>query len=1734
MKKRTILIVIIVVVLGAISVAAYWYVRSNTGPRLLNRAHLAMKAQNFKKAADLAAEYVAEEPGDWNGHQTLGLARLHMGLYLEARKAFEAAMKVAPAKEPAPLLSLADTYSLPARRTLGRAQGIGGSDAKPLDIEQFTEAIEQLDKANRSLEGLEIDDKRALLDAKQHIGLNHMATALAWRQRRLRIDQEEKIARKAGDTATADRKAVYREGAQASADKASVEAIKVLLVVVRKDPTRSAAAQGLVEVCTAWDNKEYMGKVTEVVMGSRGTLPLAAMRLAYHHLRSRVADEPTEQRRRRWREFGRVVNGLLADYPDDVEMQLASATVAMELGDIKAARATCSGILARHKGHDEGRLLLARIILAEEGLKTRAEQRDYSQAIVILRDLTYANPGWDEAHYHYGLANNASGVAASEVLDALNAFDTLKKLKGQLEATGDVLTKAERAELEGRIGALQARCDKEELVDRYKKLDAQRDGLESRRNILKSTAQRAMRRAVEINPRHFAARTFLVLSLGGEGFGQQALHDASEYHKQDPANGAAIRLYFDTAVRSDQPELARSILAGVPHSIDDAIARIKNLQDDIPKRRAAEEQAAAAVKAAKQGGTQKARYDAQQKLKAAKLDLGKAKVNLSEAQRDLERFRDPRLLRVVAEGYLLLRRRHLAAAEKELDDARKADPPREPDKLFVSRQQSQAKDMQNGAIDALTRAAKCTATTAAGHLAVARALIEIEQGTKAAKILEDGLKKNDDQPELHYMLGQVYRQNGQMLQAIERFEAAVRLDSEDTRYGLALARALFDSGDLSSAQGVLESLDASDVDSRLLRLEIALARGESASARDVLEQFSGDERVNRARALMHYDNGELSKCIDVCTRELESNPVDYPLRMLRAQAYNQVGRKDDCRKELETVLQAMPDQISIYYRYAGVLASEMPLPEVEKALTRLPRAKAELVDLTMAWLMEQAGDFKSAVTVYQRVLGRDDVPAFYRNRTRLLKARALGRMGQVDQALGELDALAGEDRWDRAAVAGKVEALMRAGRNDEALAALGQLREILTKARNAPGLLRLVRTYLRLQGSDEALAICEQIKKLKPNDTSPYMLQAEVLRVVGKREGALSAVTEASKLRPADMEIQLALARELDALNRPRQALDVLARLDRTGPDGKVRALYGRARLLTQWGLAAPAADAFERLGRLGHESSPDIQVSLGLALAQLGRAEDARKRLESVTIHAPQYVAARLILARIASSPVDKLNILTALDIDKPGRSDVLAQRMGVLMGEKKHGEALEAFSVFMRRKKINETSQLRRVSFLALTCVIETGLAKAASDFAGRNARQSGSPYWRRVAVLLGIDADPDGASKLLEGVERMDLNDVYLGIALAASRQDELAVRTWMDRADRLTEAMAAANPPQRIYPRYLLLSALAAGQIDKARKALAAFSSSTGIDRAAAEELVANTPDDAGARAEAIVLLKATLAVDFGLGDLGRKWAAAAMSSRPRCQWAAILAFRTDPGPEACRKFLDALHPKDCTAALTMKAYILGHEHKYAEAADVYRALAEKHPDSTQMALDHAAAVEKAGRLEEALVLYQKVQARESHPLAANNGAYLMTQLHPTDVKRVTEAYKWMDETVKSHPRMSAFRETRGYLAFLLGKGDQARADIREAIKGLTESPDAHYHLGLVESDAGDLEMARWHFEASVSSCRAIEDRGDEPTAAESNAARLAAKALVAVRGKEQTSRPSHTAPAGAAAGGGGAK
>ena len=81
-----------------------------------------------------------------------------------------------------------------------------------------------------------------------------------------------------------------------------------------------------------------------------------------------------------------------------------------------------------------------------------------------------------------------------------------------------------------------------------------------------------------------------------------------------------------------------------------------------------------------------------------------------------------------------------------------------------------------------------------------------------------------------------------------------------------------------------------------------------------------------------------------------------------------------------------------------------------------------------------------------------------------------------------------------------------------------------------------------------------------------------------------------------------------DAEQKPLQAMDVLAQLEKLGETGRAEALFREGVMFGLWGVQEEAAQRFERLAKLGYAGDPRLRLALGRAFAHLGQTARARE----------------------------------------------------------------------------------------------------------------------------------------------------------------------------------------------------------------------------------------------------------------------------------------------------------------------------------------------------------------------------------------------------------------------------------------------------------------------------------------------------------------------------------------------
>ena len=1036
-------------------------------------------------------------------------------------------------------------------------------------------------------------------------------------------------------------------------------------------------------------------------------------------------------------------------------------------------------------------------------------------------------------------------------------------------------------------------------------------------------------------------------------------------------------------------------------------------------------------------------------------------------------------------------------------------------------------------------------------LAKAESLLE-KHPSEAEKLLVDELVRTPNHPTVCYLLGKIYTNTRRKMQAADLFRAALATDKQSLACRLALADVLMDLNDLTQCEAVLGQIDASNVEANFLRVRLALAQG-----KQVPDLLVDTRQSGRSLALVCLRSGQPQKCIDVCLAELGKKPGDRDTLFILGQAYLAAGEahlaaskadlaagkadladlaageKSKCLEQWKKLLAAAPERTQTYFSLADVWALDLPPAEVEKNLKALPDAKAEMVEFAMGRLYDRRGEFDLSGATYGRMVERAGLAEEVRNQARLLQARSLAAAGQGAGAIAILDGLAKSTipALREQALAAKVGLLISTGQKPEAVAALQQLAGIAI-ARKDPDLAGMIANqYVRLQEPDKALSLCDQVQGLYPDDPRPYQMRASAIIAIGKPEQAVPLLEKAIALRPGDMGGYTMLSELHAGLQQPRAALDVLRKMEALGSAARIRSLMEQGRLLAQWGLYAQAVDRLNQVAQGGQAQMPFLQLQLGQAYGSLGQVEQARVCLKTISPAAPEYVVAQQALADLETTDPGRLAVLEELSKAYGGHSAVVAQKIAVLLRLNKAQEAVKEVVAFVDQLGPNRPvppDMARR----GLEAFLAAKDLKSASEFASRIAREGRLSAWRQIAVVLGMDSDAKAAMALIGPPEKAGPLDAALAVVLLAQSGDSAGAAKWLDRLDQAGADLAKQSPRLRSrVQQYQVLANLGVNRVPQAKAVLAEFKPDLNLADTpyAAAEIVARAQGGASVAKEAAKILRASVALDLGLQEQAGAWAMEALVAETKSQWAAAVIQQTHPDGPTRQKMIEMLQPKDCVVARLLQASLQMYEKKYAPAAEAYALAAAADKGNIGLSLYQAMAVEQAGRLEEALGLYKVVLDATGDPYAANNAAYLTTQLAPKDAKQLEEAGKWLEAAVKALPGNPSFRDTLGWVNFLLGKNDRARQEVGTALPLMADSAEVHYHAGAIAAKDGDDDLARWHLQAAVSAAESHKAKGQPLNVSEEKAAQLAQQSLVELEKKKPTSATSQAAASASAPG-----
>jgi tetratricopeptide (TPR) repeat protein len=161
-----------------------------------------------------------------------------------------------------------------------------------------------------------------------------------------------------------------------------------------------------------------------------------------------------------------------------------------------------------------------------------------------------------------------------------------------------------------------------------------------------------------------------------------------------------------------------------------------------------------------------------------------------------------------------------------------------------------------------------------------------------------------------------------------------------------------------------------------------------------------------------------------------------------------------------------------------------------------------------------------------------------------------------------------------------------------------------------------------------------------------------------------------------------------------------------------------------------------------------------------------------------------------------------------------------------------------------------------------------------------------------------------------------------------------------------------------------------------------------------------------------------------------------------------------------------HPAQAFDVLEYKAQILQLMQRPDEALAVYGAALQYKPTAISVLLSRGALLEQEGRLREALAdLERAVEIAPEDPLAANAYGYILANR----TRQARKAWGFVRRAYEIQPGSAAIQDSVGWTLFKLGRTDEARSHLEEALDQLPD-PEIASHLADVLWKLGDRDTA----------------------------------------------------------------
>jgi len=657
------------------------------------------------------------------------------------------------------------------------------------------------------------------------------------------------------------------------------------------------------------------------------------------------------------------------------------------------------------------------------------------------------------------------------------------------------------------------------------------------------------------------------------------------------------------------------------------------------------------------------------------------------------------------------------------------------------------------------------------HRRHAKLLVELGEQDAAMeaykKILE--LTPGDRANREEYV--EVLAKIGKKDQAVEQLRALCGQHPEDGELRFRLATLLYDAGKADdAATEVAKYLAASDKSEyAYLRAARALERFERKPAaaevyKEMAATFADSASAQEAYAGFLYANEKKDEALAIWRQLADGAELSELLHVARA-----LSTREEHVAALE-LLQAHKADFAkepLYFSQLASTAIALKKPELALPWTR------QRVELA-ASVTELEAALDQAIAACDRA---DQVEAVAKELS-ALPQRSIQQtclLAELHEAAG--DSAAADAVLAKAAEGGNLLAISEQirlfnQRRDWAAAAEATRRILeLPGGRKSLHVRRLVELCQRDFQIEEALKWIAEWKRLSPGSTSPWTVEASLLRLQGEEDEAIAVLKSASQKFEGDEDLRLRLAQLYSETDHPGDAERIYWQLyeDTEDVSGKLRWAQELAKLAEQQGKIAQLVENFEERRQSNRQSIVPL-----LALSEVHRTADnyegRRQALTAAAKIKPDDLELLHHIARIEEQEghwEDAIETLKrAAVVDKTNRTKERIAKLHL-----SYGNADDGFAILFELAGAGQGDPRTLEAIADAMCGIQEW--ERAADFLAQRIADHPSDY--RLRYLMAVAAEEAGRTEeamsqflqLLDDQE--ELPDVAKKNSAAASMQN-----------------------------------------------------------------------------------------------------------------------------------------------------------------------------------------------------------------------------------------------------------------------------------------------------------------------------------------------------------------------------